>query len=171
MKQYLSYTLLLACLAIGLSSCKSSSQQYDNEALAQASVKLGIDINEKDNYKLYTNAAEWIGTPYHAGGTDQQGIDCTGLTVRLYKATYNIRLPRKISQQRQTTSRSISLKELYEGDLVFFSDDASRKKTGHVGVYLKDGKFIHASNQGVIVSDLDESYYKEHFLCGGRFYK
>jgi len=53
--------------------------------------------------------------------------------------------------------------------LVFFTSRASRKKVAHVGIYLKDGKFIHAStSQGVIVSNLREKYYTQHWLCGGR---
>ena len=56
-----------------------------------------------------------------------------------------------------------------EGDLVFFTSNRSGKKVAHVGIYLKDGKFIHAStSQGVIVSNLKERYYTQYWLCGGR---
>ena len=59
-----------------------------------------------------------------------------------------------------------------EGDLVFFSSRKSRRKVAHVGIYLKDGKFVHAStSQGVIVSSLNEPYYRTHWISGGKVRK
>lgn len=169
MKRILSYTLMLLCLMATLSSCKSSAPRTDYQALAQASVKLGVDIDLHDNHKLYLNAAQWIGTPYRLGGDNAQGIDCSGLTLQLYKDTYRIRLPRSTSKQKFEVQRQLTHDELREGDLVFFNSHPSSKKATHVGIYLKDWKFIHASStQGVIVSSLLEEYYKEHWICGGR---
>lgn len=63
----------------------------------------------------------------------------------------------------------VSRGKLKEGDLVFFSSRNSRKKVAHVGIYLKDGKFVHASSsRGVIVSHLNEPYYRTHWMRGGR---
>ena len=119
-------------------------------------------------FKLYVNAAEWIGTPYRAGGDSKHGTDCSGLVSQLYKKTYRIRLSRSTDGQLKESNR-IARRNLREGDLVFFTSRASRKKVAHVGIYLKDGKFVHASTgQGVIVSSLKEDYYTKHWLCGGR---
>lgn len=168
MKLHLSYIVALAGLLIGLSSCRTSAPRLDYKALAQASVQLGIDIGMEDNHRLYIDAAEWIDIPYRAGNDNKYGTDCSGLTSQLYKKVYRTRLPRSTDEQLKEANK-ISRRNLREGDLVFFTSRASRKKVAHVGIYLKDGKFIHAStSQGVIVSSLQEKYYTQYWLCGGR---
>ena len=168
MKQSFSYIIVLLGLMFCLSSCHTSAPRLDYKALAQASVRLGMDIELTDNHKLYVNAAEWIGTPYRAGGDSRHGTDCSGLVSQLYKKTYRMRLSRSTDGQLKESNK-IARRNLREGDLVVFTSRSSRKKVAHVGIYLKDGKFIHAStSQGVIVSSLKEKYYTQHWLCGGR---
>mgnify|MGYP000606908391 CR=1 FL=1 len=168
MKRHLSYIVTLAAVLIGLSSCHTSAPRLDYKALAQASVRLGVDIEMTDNHELYLNAAEWIGTPYRAGGDSKRGTDCSGLTSQLYRKVYHTRLSRSTDGQLKEC-KQISRRNLREGDLVFFTSRASRKRVAHVGIYLKNGKFIHAStSQGVIVSNLKEKYYTDYWLCGGR---
>ena len=168
MKQSFSYIIVLLGLMSCLSSCHTSAPRLDYKALAQASVRLGMDIELTDNHKLDVNAAEWIGTPYRAGGDSRHGTDCSGLVSQLYKKTYRMRLSRSTDGQLKESNK-IARRNLREGDLVFFTSRSSRKKVAHVGIYLKDGKFIHAStSQGVIVSSLKEKYYTQHWLCGGR---
>lgn len=168
MKHCLFYIIALAGLTLSLSSCHTSAPRLDYKALAQASVRLGIDISLTDNHKLYINAAQWIGTPYRAGGNSKHGTDCSGLVSQIYRKTYRIHLPRNTSGQLKESNK-ISRRNLREGDLVFFTSRTSRKKVAHVGIYLKDGKFIHAStSRGVIVSNLKEKYYTQYWLCGGR---
>lgn len=94
MKQSFSYIIVLLGLMFCLSSCHTSAPRLDYKALAQASVRLGMDIELTDNHKLYVNAAEWIGTPYRAGGDSRHGTDCSGLVSQLYKKTYRMRLSR-----------------------------------------------------------------------------
>ena len=168
MKQSFSYIIVLLGLMFCLSSCHTSAPRLDYKALAQASVRLGMDIELTDNHKLYVNAAEWIGTPYRAGGDSRHGTHCSGLVSQLYKKTYRMRLSRSTDGHLKESNK-ITRRNLREGDLVFFTSRSSRKKVAHVGIYLKDGKFIHAStSQGVIVSSLKEKYYTQHWLCGGR---
>ncbi len=168
MKRHLSYIVTLAAVLIGLSSCHTSAPRLDYKALAQASVRLGVDIEMTDNHELYLNAAEWIGTPYRVGGDSKRGTDCSGLTSQLYRKVYHTRLSRSTDGQLKEC-KQISRRNLREGDLVFFTSRASRKRVAHVGIYLKNGKFIHAStSQGVIVSNLKEKYYTDYWLCGGR---
>ncbi len=168
MKRNLSLMLLLPLL-LGMASCKSTSK-LDYQTLAKASIKLGVDIGLHDNHKLYLNAADWIGTPYMDNGNEQSGTDCSGFTQRLYRLTYHMRLSRTVAKQKSVDSRRLLTRhELREGDLVFFGTGVNSRKATHVGVYLKEGKFIHASTgSGVIVSSLDEPYYKERWICGGR---
>ena len=129
MKKYLSYIVALTIILIGLSSCHTSAPRLDYKALAQASVRLGVDIELQDNHKLYIHASEWIGTPYRAGGDSKRGTDCSGLVSQLYKKVYHTRLSRSTDGQLKESSK-ISRRNLREGDLVFFTSRASRKKVG-----------------------------------------
>ena len=83
MKRVLSYIVILTGLLTGLSSCHSSAPRLDYKALAQASIRLGIDIGLEDNHKLYIDAAKWIGTPYRVGGNTKHGTASSGFTSQL----------------------------------------------------------------------------------------
>lgn len=168
MKRHFIYTCAVLGLILSLSSCRSVAPRLDYKALAKASVRLGVDINLEDNHKLYLEASEWIGTPYRAGGDNKRGTDCSGLTCQLYKKVYHTKLPRSTDTQKKESNK-ITKRNLREGDLVFFTSSRSGKQVAHVGIYLKDGKFIHAStSQGVIISRLNEPYYTKHWISGGR---
>ena len=168
MKKHFLYLLALAGLAVSLSSCRTAAPRLDYKALARASVRLGVDIDLQDNHKLYLEAAEWMGTPYRGGGNTKRGTDCSGLTSQIYKKVYRTKLSRSSEDQKRESSK-VGRRNLREGDLVFFTGRNSGKRVGHVGIYLKNNKFIHAStSRGVIVSHLDEQYYRKHWISGGR---
>lgn len=102
MKQSIVHALCLLLLAIGVSSCHTSAPRLNYQSLARASLKLGMDIERTDNHQLYIQAAEWIGTPYRAGGTSKRGTDCSGLVAQLYKKS----LPHTFATQHfQPTGR------------------------------------------------------------------
>ena len=162
----------LMTLAITLSSC-SSHKNLENtyyRELARASIKLGIDIEKNDNYKLMIESARWLGTPYRYGGTSFNGIDCSGLSCNIYRNVYNIKLSRNSQAQLDNdVDTKVKKGKLKQGDLVFFSNKRSRKRINHVGIYLKEGKFIHASSsKGVRMDYLDNSYWAERWITGGR---
>ena len=168
MKKHLFNLLLFTVLVIGLSGCRTSAPKLDYKKLARASVRLGVDIGMEDNHKLYLEAADWIGTPYRGGGDSKRGTDCSGMVYQIYRKVYRIQVPRN-SEELKDKSNKIAKRNLKEGDLVFFSSNRSKKKVAHVGIYLKNGKFIHSStSRGVIVSRLGEDYYSRHWICGGR---
>ena len=161
--------LILCTLTFFLGSCRTITPQYDYQELAKASVRLGIDIGRKDNHALYVESAKWIGVPYRGGGTTKRGVDCSGLTSAIYSKVYQKNLERNSEDQRKKNCKKIKKGKLHEGDLVFFHNGRKQKKATHVGIYLKNRKFIHAStSQGVIISTLDEDYWKKHWLSGGR---
>ena len=160
------FSLLLTFL---LSSCRTSLSGVNYQELAKASVRLGIDIERKDNHALYIEASRWIGTPYRSGGNTRQGTDCSGLTSQIYRKVYKQSLHRSADEQRTLDCKKKRKGNLREGDLVFFHNGNRKRRASHVGIYLKDGHFIHAStSRGVIVSHLNESYYRKHWLSGGR---
>ena len=169
MKKLLSHLLILNTLAVLLASCGTSAPSYNYKELARASIRLRMDIDMKDNHRLYVESAEWLGVPYRGGGNNKRGIDCSGLTSHLYKKVYRKKLERNSDDQRTQNCRKVSKSNLREGDLVFFHNGHKKRVASHVGIYLKDNKFIHAStSRGVIVSNLNEEYYRKHWLSGGR---
>ncbi|MGP9678476.1 C40 family peptidase [Halomonas sp. AOP27-A1-41] len=102
----------------------------------------------------------WSGTPYRIGGTSERGIDCSALVRNVYRDTFNLELPRSTSSQVHE-GRSIDRQELQAGDLVFFRPPG---RYNHVGIYVGDGYFLHAStSQGVIISSLDNSYWQRYY--------
>ena len=168
MKVKFKLILILTGLIFILSSCRTSAPRLDYQALARASILLGVDINMEDNHKLYLESAEWIGVPYRGGGDSKRGTDCSGLTYQIYRKVYRMQVPRN-SEDLRKESTKVAKRNLREGDLVFFSSSRSKKKVAHVGIYLKSGKFIHSStSRGVIVSRLNEDYYLRHWISGGR---
>lgn len=109
-------------------------------------------------------AAQWEGVPHQWGGTTRRGIDCSAFVQTLYRDVVNVRLPRTTRAQVRTGAR-VRQRDLRPGDLVFFRLDKSR----HVGVYLDNGRFVHASSsQGVAVSNLHTSYWTERYWTARR---
>ena len=160
---------LSVILPLFLGSCRSLTPQYNYQELARASIRLGIDIDFKDNQDLYIEASNWIGVPYRSGGASKRGTDCSGLTCSIYKNVYRKKLERSAEEQRQKDCHKIKKNKLQEGDLVFFHNGRKKKKATHVGIYLKNGKFIHAStSRGVIISRFNEDYWQKHWLSAGR---
>ncbi len=168
MKAKLKFIYLLVGLAAIFSSCRTSAPRLDYQALARASILLGVDVNLEDNHKLYLEAADWIGVPYRGGGDSKRGTDCSGLVYQVYRKVYRTQVPRNTEDLKKESDK-VAKRNLREGDLVFFTSSRSKKKVAHVGIYLKNGKFIHSStSKGVIVSNLNESYYTKHWISGGR---
>lgn len=163
------YWLLLFTLPLLLGSCRSIAPAYNYQEIARASVRLSIDIDMKDNHALYVESSNWMGVPYRNGGTTRQGVDCSGLTSAIYKKVYRKNLERSSDEQRKKDCRKVNKRKLKEGDLVFFHNGRKKKHATHVGIYLKEDKFIHAStSRGVSIGNLNEDYWEKHWLSGGR---
>ena len=160
---YSSFIFFLLCLT----GCRTAAPKLDYRALVRAADRLGVDIGPKDHHALYLEAAQWIGTPYRSGGQSRKGTDCSGFVRQVYKKVYDIDLPRSTTEQVEEGKR-VRRRKLREGDLVFFHG-SKRRRANHVGIYLKEGKFVHAStSRGVMVSRLDEDYWDEHWMRGRR---
>lgn len=116
---------------------------------------------------LVSNAFTWLGTRYVWGGTSRKGIDCSGLTRELY-AKLGIKLPHSARLQAKM-GQKVAGNALKPGDLVFFN--TKRGPNTHVGVYVGDGKFLHAANprRGVRIDSLQSAYYGKR-LAGARRY-
>ncbi len=120
-------------------------------------------------HQLIDTAHSFIGVPYQWGGaSEEEGFDCSGLTMAVYRLN-GFNLPRS-SREQFGVGTPIDRISLSEGDLVFF-DTRGRGTVSHVGIYVGNGRFIHAPRSGrkVTVDSLDNSYYRRRFL-GGRSY-
>jgi hypothetical protein len=114
--------------------------------------------------------SECLGIPYQRGGTGNNGIDCSGLSRKFYLEIYGIDLPHSSSEQcRLNIFEKVPLDpDAFESkDLLFFKN--KNRRINHVGIYLEDGKFLHASpRKGVMISSLDESYWKQRLVASRR---
>jgi cell wall-associated NlpC family hydrolase len=110
-------------------------------------------------------AEEFIGTPYHSGGTTTDGVDCSGLTFTVYRRI-GVSLPRTSDQQARAGSH-IDRDHLRAGDLVFFG---SGSNVTHVGIYAEGGEFIHASTRArsVRYDRLDNKYFSNRYIGARR---
>lgn len=115
---------------------------------------------------LYTFIDYWYGTHYRLGGNDKMGIDCSAFAQKLYTTVFGIDLVRT-SREQFSSCRFVKEEEkLMEGDLVFFR--VKGKRISHVGVYLMNSYFIHsATNGGVMISSLNDDYYRRRFAGAG----
>jgi peptidoglycan endopeptidase LytE len=115
-----------------------------------------------DEPKLLVKVAMgFLGAPYRLGGSSVRGIDCSGYVKKIYQF-FNIELPRTAFEQSHVGMR-VSRSELVEGDLLFFN---TRRKLGHVGIYIGNNEFVHASSRkrGVRVDSLNVPYYDKRFV-------
>lgn len=164
--------LLFACL-FAVSQAQTSTAQLtvnpedpDNLAKEYFSQIMGVAVSASTNTKLYQFIYEWIGTPYRLGGKTKKGVDCSKFAYELYDQVFNTTLGHN-SRNIYTQVDPIKKDELKPGDLVFFKI-RSRNIT-HVGVYIGDDKFAHASSsRGVMISNLNEAYWKRYYYNGGR---
>lgn len=127
-------------------------------------------VEDLSNPKLLSFMDYWYGAPYRYGGNTRDGIDCSAFAFLLLSSVYGVASLPRTAKEQYATCEHISRNQLREGDLVFFHTLSGRKHKGvtHVGVYLRNNKFVHASVSGVMISDLSLGYYEEHFVGAGR---
>jgi lipoprotein Spr len=139
-----------------------------NQLKFKYSILTNTPVEDLSNLRLLIFMDQWYGVPYHYGGTSREGIDCSAFSSLLLSSVYNeSQLPRMSADQYKATRR-ISKRDLQEGDLVFFHTYGKGHRVTHVGVYLYNNRFIHASVAGVQISNMGEGYYLSHYIGAGR---
>ncbi len=114
---------------------------------------------------LRCEVGKWRGVPYRFGGSDRSGVDCSGFVRAVYRQHFAVELPRTTSQQARK-GKKVSRDDLRPGDLVFFRIS---ERTRHVGAYVGDGEFLHASSsRGVTVSRLGSDYWRQRYWTSRR---
>ncbi|HEY5761606.1 MAG TPA: C40 family peptidase [Rhodocyclaceae bacterium] len=150
------FVLAGLALALGLSACSSAPSR----AGAVAGLSDRVAATAADT------AAGLTGRPYRYGGASPSGFDCSGLVHYSYA-----RAGQTVARSTDTlwrTSAPISLREIRRGDLLFF--DQEGKKSSHLGIWLGDGRFVHAPSSGgkVRVDRLESDYWQRHFVAARR---
>jgi lipoprotein Spr len=118
--------------------------------------------------KVIMEIIKYLNTPYKYGGNSAKGIDCSAFTQTVFNNSLNISLLRSAREQYTRGGMIEERDNLKFGDLIFF-DTRRRIKPGHVGIYLGDNLFAHASRKlGVTISSLNENYYSQRYMGGRR---
>ena len=131
------------------------------------SLKMDIAVEEIKNIPLLQKIDEWWGTPYVLGGNSKNGVDCSYFTLDVMRDIYKVNLKRTAAEQYEQSVK-IEWNNLKEGDLIFFKTEG-RRRISHVGIYLANNKFAHAStSQGVTIGDLTDPYWQRRLYSLGR---
>ena len=146
-------TAWLALLLISLlTGCQSPAGREEPSSLLGSASEVRSAL--LDQYQ------EWRGVPYRSGGQSRRGVDCSGFVQLTFRERFGLELPRDTRQQSRLGA-PISTRGLQPGDLVFFN---TGQRTQHVGIFIEDGQFLHAStSKGVIISDLDNPYWRKTY--------
>jgi cell wall-associated NlpC family hydrolase len=149
---------------------------FTNSASEEITIDNNYELYDANNrslsdveQRLLAEIKIYLGAPYRRGGTSQSGFDCSGLVTTVYRNTLNLKLPRKVRELYQY-GRTVGPSDLLLGDLVFF-ERVENFGVSHVGIYIGELQFVHASStSGVIISKMNDSYYRTRFVGAKRVY-
>ncbi len=159
------YLILLFVIMSTVAGCVTSIP-YPHQSTPKIS-SINRTNSQAVSTKLLSQYIEWQGTPYKMGGLSKKGVDCSGFVYLTFHSKFGYNLPRTTSSQVKIGS-TVNRNFLLSGDLLFF-------KTGlfsrHVGIYLNDSQFIHASTtKGVMISSLKEWYWQKNYWTAKRLH-
>jgi len=154
-------------------TARKAADNFDIESAQAVQIKyatvLDVPVEDLNNIALLQDIDYWWGTKYCMGGSTQNCIDCSAFTQTIIRDIYSIQLPRTAEEQFNAAA-PVNYAELQEGDLVFFQ--TTGRTISHVGIYLTNNKFAHAATSGgVMISDLNEEYWKKRYRAAGRVRK
>ena len=153
---------LAVTLSLALAGCFQGAVQPDDAA--GRGNPMASEIPDPVRSRIIFTALQMVGVPYRYGGESPDGFDCSGLVQYAYRSA-GVAVPRT-SREQLKASRAVTLAEASAGDLVFFQS----KDYSHVGIYLGEGRFVHAPSTGrtVSIGSFNEAYYRRNFVRAGR---
>ena len=147
-----------------------SQSGLSDEILDKYASMIGLMPRAMSNYILYKFIDDWYGVKYCYGGGDKTGIDCSAFVQKVYEDVFCTNLVRTARDQFHSCKMIWDIDNLIEGDLVFFKTKG--KRITHVGIYLANNFFVHASTTGgVMISSLKESYWSKRYAGAGKIPK
>lgn len=183
--KYLQRVLLVLFISFSLlfASCSkkqipASSRRYapvatsaEMQHFMNGGIGRNLDTGRKKPKHIIKTAEKYIGTPHCMGGSTKKCMDCSGLTFVSF-ARNKIEIPRNSQEQARYGSIILNRKDLKRGDLVFFTKSYNTSDyITHVGIYLGNNKFIHAStSSGVIITPFDNPWWSQRFVFGTRVF-
>ena len=166
---------IIATLIIALAGCQGTPRygggHHDNEGDYRAAQPTTAQDSPAVNYavdpiKMGEIIDRYLGKPYAGTSTDRKGYDCSEFVGTIYLEYASIHLPRTTADMFKA-GRRVQPGDLYFGDLVFF--DTGGKGVSHVGIYIGFDEFVHAStSNGIIISSLNDKYYRKRYLGARR---
>jgi cell wall-associated NlpC family hydrolase len=145
----------IEALSQRLASRPRSSQRYSN-----------VTPTGMDRDRVLLEIVSMLGVPYRLGGNSQSGIDCSGFTSQIYTKAVARRIPR-VARAQYGVGSDVAKPDLQFGDLVFFN--TTGRSPSHVGIYIEDDLFAHASvSYGVTISSLESTYYRKRYVGARR---
>jgi cell wall-associated NlpC family hydrolase len=154
---------------------EASSQQGKASKTGQAQIGEGKSIQVSRTTEaandVLINAMGLVGTPYRWGGdNEREGFDCSGLIRHVFAETLDMNLPRRSAEMSVMQGKVVAKDKLKTGDLLFFSTAGKRSGVNHAGIYVGNGRFVHAPRKGrnVSVSSLDAAYWQKTFTVAKR---
>ncbi len=146
---------------------EETSTKETNILFRKYAEMLEVKPKEIENVTLYSFIDKWYGADYKMGGCDISGIDCSGFAQKLYSDVFGVDLLRTSMEQFKNCKRIKFSRDAEESDLIFFH--VRGKRISHVGVYLINDYFVHASTtSGVMISNLNEEYWRRTYAGIGR---
>lgn len=179
-KYVLTYSILCLSGALLLNGCASERKASTSAPLTSNTDRakvirdkysniLGVDAVQIANTSLYNFIDDWYSAPYKYAGHSKDGVDCSDFVCILYQTVFDRSISGTAGNLYEQCE-TVGIDSLKEGDLVFFKIKSNH--VSHVGVYLQNNKFVHASvHSGVVIDDLSETYYKKYFYKAGRILK
>ncbi len=155
-------SVLLSMIIIFITGCAASAPRFlSSEEAAPDEIPASLDRPE-----LVREIINYLGSPYKYGGHAEEGIDCSAFTQAVFADVFSIEIPRSVQEQFKI-GKHVRRENLLPGDLVFFH--TSGLGASHVGIYLGDDLFAHASvNEGVTITSLNSNYYQKRFFGAKR---
>ena len=161
------HLFILAVLVVSGCASTPDNAHYSDYGMSLGEASVDLKNTELVRKKLFEKYSQWKGTRYTFGGLSRKGIDCSGLVQLTYLSGLGIQLPRTTKTQVRL-GKEVTPGELLAGDLIFFKTGYA---TRHVGIYMGNGRFFHASkSKGVTISNMENEYWSDNYWVSKRIH-